>query len=174
MKRYPWTLAALLIALTAYSQSPSPPPGLPAAPPPPGAPAANMERDAVNYLIRVEWKTPSSESKFLEVLTTEGQFDLNTIEKNPVKINGNDVPTTLKFSGSINPVGTDKARIKLFLGRTVPYVTSTSNAGGINSMSSYQQMSVGLNSTFIVKFGKSIVVQNDETGQISVLVTRKE
>jgi hypothetical protein len=33
-------------------------------------------------------------------------------------------------------------------------------------------MSVGLQSTFIVKFGKPAVIQTDENGQISVLVKR--
>jgi len=147
---------------------------MPGALPPGSAPPANVERDSVNYLVRVEWKAPKTESKSLEVLTTEGQFNLSTIEKNPVKINGNDVPTTLKFTGSISPIGTDKARVRFFLGRTVPYITSTFNNGSVGSSSSYQQMSVGLDSTFIVKLGKSVVVQNDENGQISVLVTREE
>jgi hypothetical protein len=40
--------------------------------------------------------------------------------------------------------------------------------------STYQQMNVGLNSTFLVRFGKMVVIQNDESGQISVLVTRVE
>src|SRR5262249_28280909 len=106
MKKYPWIIVALLITLTAYSQpNPPPAPGIPGAVPPGAPPPPNIERDSVNYLIRVEWRVPNGEPKFIEVLTTEGQFDLNTIEKNPVKINGNDVPTTLKFSGSINAVG---------------------------------------------------------------------
>jgi hypothetical protein len=175
MKKYPWIVVALLIALTAYSQAPNPPPGAPNVMPPGAPSAATIERDSVNYLIRVEWKVPNGEPKFLEVLSTEGQFDLNTIEKNPVKINGNDVPTTLKFSGSINAIGSDKARVRLFLGRTVPYITSTTTGSvGSGSMSSYQQMQVGLNSTFNVKFGKSVVVQNDENGQISVLVKKQD
>lgn len=166
-------IVALFVALTARSQSPNPLPSFPAGVTT-AAPSANIERDTVNYLIRVEWKAPKTDSKSLEVLTTEGQFNLSTIEKNPVKINGNDVPTTLKFTGSISPLGGDKARVKFFLGRTVPYVTSTASNGGSSSMSSYQQMSVGLDSSFIIKFGKSIVVQNDENGQISVLVTKQE
>ena len=41
-------------------------------------------------------------------------------------------------------------------------------------MSTYSQMSVGLQSTFVVKFGKPVVIQNDENGEISVLVKRVE
>ena len=128
-------------------------------------------KDPVNYLIRVDWKEPKSELKFLEVLTTEGRFDLNTIQKNSVKINNNDIPTTLKFSGTLKELNDDKGRLQLFLGRTVPYVTGTVGSGP-SVASSYQQLSVGLDSTFIVKFGKPVVVQNDESGQISVLVKR--
>ena len=174
MKRFPWMLVTLLVALSAYSQSPPPPPGLPARTLPGSPSPANIEQDTVNYLIRVEWKAPNSDSKFLEVLSTEGQFNLSTVEKNPVKINGNDVPTTLKFTGSIAPLSADRARVKLFLGRTVPYVTSTANNGTVGGISSYQQMSVGLDSTFIITFGKAVVVQNDENGQISVLVKRQD
>ena len=164
----------MLVALSAYSQSPNPPPSLPGSVAGGSSSSANIERDTVNYLVRVEWKAPKMESKSLEVLTTEGQFNLSTIEKNPVKINGNDVPTTLKFTGSISPINGDKARVRFFLGRTVPYITSTFSNGSANSSSSYQQMSVGLDSTFIIKFGKPVVVQNDENGQISVLVTRED
>ena len=173
MKRYPWIIAALLIALTAYSQAPGSQPGAPLRTLGGSAPSPVLEQDPVNYLVRVEWKAPNAESKFLEVLTAEGQFNLNTIEKNPVKINNNDVPTTLKFTGSLVPISSEKARVKLFLGRTVPYVTSTAN-GQTGSVSSYQQMSVGLDSSFVITFGKSVVVQNDENGQISVLVKRQD
>ena len=62
-------------------------------------------------------------------------------------------------------------KLQLFLGRTVPYVTSTHGSGS-NTSSSYSQLSVGLQSTFIVKFGKPAVIQTDETGEISVLVKR--
>jgi hypothetical protein len=174
MKRFSWITVAVLLTLAAYSQSPNPPALLPGPGQTGSAPSANIERDTVNYLIRVEWKAPNSDSKYLEVLSTEGQFNLSTVEKNPVKINGNDVPTTLKFTGSIAPLSGDRARVKLFLGRTVPYVTSTANNGTPGGISSYQQMSVGLDSSFIITFGKAVVVQNDENGQISVLVKRQD
>ena len=35
-------------------------------------------------------------------------------------------------------------------------------------------MNVGLQSTFVVKFGKPVVIQTDENGEISVLVKRIE
>ena len=135
----------------------------------PGAPPAIADTTLpVNYLIRVEWKEPKADPKFLEVLTTDGNFDLDTIQKESAKINNADVPITLKCSGTLTPLDDKKGRLKLFIGRTVPYVASTFPGGG----SSYQQLSVGLQSTFIVEFGKSQVIQSDENGKVSVLVKR--
>src|SRR5205823_3744506 len=107
---------------------------------------------------RVEWKDPKGDQKFLEVLTTEGQFELDTIQKNSVKINNNDVPVTLKFDGTLAEATDEKCHLRMFLGRTVPYVTGTSYGSGNAATSTYSQMNVGLQSTFIVKFGKSVVI----------------
>lgn len=170
MKTFPLFLAVLLIAGAGHSQpAPLPPPPMM----PPGVPprAAAPAKDLANYLIRVEWKEPKGDSRFLEVLTAEGHFDLDTIQKNTVKINNSEVPSTLKFSGTLTTLNDEKGRLQLFLGRTVPYVTGTYGSGPAAS-SSYSQLSVGLDSTFIVKFGKPLTIQNDESGQISVLVKR--
>ncbi|HEX5397981.1 MAG TPA: hypothetical protein VFY06_02925 [Verrucomicrobiae bacterium] len=176
MKTIPFLAAALLLATVGYSQ---PAPGGPRPPLPPpaisldGPPAAMPPREAVNYLVRVEWKSPKEDTKSLEVLTTEGRFSLDTIQKNTVKINDNDVPVTLRFNGTLNAINHEKGRLQLFLGRTIPYVTGTSGSGPV-ARSTYQQMSVGLDSTFIVTFGKPQVIQSDENGQITVLVKRME
>jgi hypothetical protein len=61
----------------------------------------------------------------------------------------------------------------LFLGRTVHYVTGTRGSGP-DATSSYSQLSVGLNSNIIVTYGKPVIIQNDENGQISVLVRRAD
>jgi hypothetical protein len=130
-------------------------------------------KELVNYLIRVDWKDPKGDPKFLEVLTTEGGFELDTMQKNSVKINNNDVPVTLKFTGTLTDATDKKCRLQMFLGRTVPYVTGTSGLGS-SMASSYSQMQVGLQSTFVVKFDKPVVIQNDENGEISVLVKRMD
>ena len=90
-----------------------------------------------------------------------------------MKINNNDVPVTLKLSGTLTALSDEKGRLQLFLGRTVPYVTGTVGFGP-SASSSYQQLSVGLDSTFVVQFGKPVIIQTDESGQISVLVKRIE
>jgi hypothetical protein len=174
MKTYPLILASLLVAFACQSQpAPGPPPmplPRPAVPPPPMMPVVAPAKPPVNYLIRVEWREPKGDPKSLEVLTTEGRVQLDTLQKNSVKINNNDVPVTLRFNGTLTALNDEKGRLQLFLGRTVPYVTGSSPTG----TSSYQQMSVGLDSTFIVTFGKPLVIQTDENGQITVLVKRVE
>jgi len=177
MKTYPLILVALFVAVACQSQptiqprlQPLPPPALP----PPGTPpAAAPAKQRANYLIHVEWQEPKGDLKLLEVLTTEGRFELDTIQKATVKINNNDIPTTLKFSGTLTAFDDEKGCLQLFLGRTVPYVTGSYNTGAGMS-SSYSQLSVGLDSTFMVRFGKSVVVQNDDSGQVTVLVKRVE
>jgi hypothetical protein len=171
MRKYPLILVALLVAFASQAQ-PQPVPSRSALPPAllPAAPAVAV-KDPVNYLIHVEWTEPKGDSKTLEVLTSEGSFEYNGIQKNSVKINNNDVPVTLKLNGTISALSDDRGRLQLFLGRTVPYVTSTYGSGP-NTSSSYSQMSVGLQSTFIVRFGKPVVIKNDENGKISVFVKR--
>jgi len=60
----------------------------------------------------------------------------------------------------------------LFLGRTVPYVTGSFSGPGGGS--SYSQLSVGLNSNFMVTFGKPLVIQADDNGEVTLLVKRME
>jgi hypothetical protein len=176
MKTFPLIILALFLAIVGQAQTPFqqrlqaiPQPGGP-----PGAPpvAAVPAREPVNYLIRVEWKEPKSDPKSLEVLTTEGNFELDTIQKTSVKINDADIPVTLKFSGTLRELSDQKGRLQLFLGRSVPYVTGSFGGGSKASSSSYSQMNVGLQSTFVVTFGKPAVIQTDENGEISVLVKR--
>jgi hypothetical protein len=180
MKTYALLAVALLVALACHAQ-PAPTPSRPSVPlpalPPPGSilppPPSAVARTPANYLIRVEWKEPKGETKFLEVLTAEGHVELDTLQKNSVKINNADVPVTLKLNATLTPLNNDKGRLQLFLGRTVPYITGTSGSGP-SALSTYSQMSVGLESTFLVKFGTPEVIQTDENGKITVVVKRME
>jgi hypothetical protein len=164
MKTFPLIAVALLIACASYAQS-----SMTLSSSGTGSTSAAPAKPQANYLVRVDWLAPKgSESKYLEVLTTDGSFSLDTIQKNPVKINNSDIPVTLRMQGTLNVINDDKARLQLFLGRTVPYVTSTMKDG----TSSYSQLSVGLSSNFIVTYGKPVIIQNDENGQVAVLVKR--
>jgi len=163
MKTLPIFAIVLLAAIASPAQ-----PTTGAGQPRPPVPQAETIKEPVNYLIRVDWREQPGDPKHLEILTTEGNFTLDTIQKNAVKINDNDIPVTLKCSGDIAALSDEKGRLRLFLGRTVPYVTGSVSG----KASSYSQMSVGLNSSFIVKFGKSQVIQSDENGEVSVTVKR--
>jgi hypothetical protein len=135
----------------------------------PSGSSPTVIKDAMNYTIRVEWKDAKKGASSIQLETTEGQFELDTLS-GTTKINNSDVPNTIKFDGTLTELSTEKGRLTLFLGRTVPYVTSTF-AG---NSSSYSQLSVGLQSTFIVTFGKPLIVQTDDNGTVSILVKRED
>ena len=163
---------ALLLAVTCHAQLPpnsSPQPQMPHSAGMTNTPAMQQPmppRPAVNYVIRVEWKDAKKGTNTLQIVTTESSFQLDTVS-GMVKINNADVPTTVKVSGQLAELSPEKGRLQLFLGRTVPYVTSNSGPG-----SSYSQLSVGLNSNFVVTFGKSLVIQADDNGEVTLLVKR--
>jgi hypothetical protein len=150
-------LSALLVAATVHCQ-------------PASAPPAAVAKDTYDYLIHVEWNDLKGEPKSLEVLTTDGQVEYDGLQKATVKINNSDIPVTLKLTGTLTVLDWNKGKLQLYLGRTVPYVTSSGFGPG--AMSSYSQLSVGLQATYIVTFGKPLVIQSDENGTISVLVKR--
>lgn len=171
---------AMLLAVTCVAQAPLnglPPRLVPLSgmPPngfqPPGMQPQMPAKPAVNYVIRVEWKDAKKGTNALQIVTCEGSFQLDTIS-GAVKINNSDVPTTVKVSGSLAELSPEKGRLQLFLGRTVPYVTSTFS--GVGGGSSYSQLSVGLNSNFVVTFGKPLLIQADDNGEVTILVKRME
>jgi hypothetical protein len=110
-------------------------------------------------------------SNSLQIVTCEGTFTLDTIS-GAVKINDSDVPTTVKLNGTITKLSKEKGRLQLFLGRTVPYVTGSYPVP--NGTKSYSQLSVGLQSNFMVTFGKPLTIQTDDNGTVSILVKREE
>jgi hypothetical protein len=137
------------------------------------SPQPTVIKDAVNYTIHVEWKDAKKDTSSLQLVTSKGSFELDTISGS-VKINDTDVPTTVKLNGTITELSLVKGRLQLFLGRTVPYVTSSFAGSAGRTSSSYSQLSVGLQSTFIVTFGKPLIVQTDDNGTVSILVKRED
>ena len=150
------------------------PPPFSTPPPPPGSQARPDEaKPAVNYVLSIQWREAKGTTNSLEVLTTAGSLSLDSILPNKVKIDDNEVPTTLSLQAELTELSPEKGRLKLFLGRTVPYVTGSSSSPGGGTHSSYQQLRVGLSSTIIVTFGKTAVIQSDSNEEIAVLVTRQ-
>ena len=136
-------------------------------------PQSKSTNAPVNYVIKVVMKDTNGATNSLRVTTIDGAFELDTIQKNSVKINGNDIPTTLRLSGTLTAINEHKGVLKFYLGHSVPYVTgSYGSPPAVNS--SYSQMQVGLNSSFVVNYGKPLVVQSDDSGEVTVLVTRED
>jgi len=170
------SLVAAIITMvwagTCQAQPPTTP--LPADAPSVASPSTLSTNEPANYVISVQWKDTKLGSSFVQMMTAEGPFNLDALEHSTMKIKGPDIPTTLKLSGSLTLLSPEKGRLKLFIGRTVPYMTGASQGPGGSTSPSYQQLSVGLDSTFIVTFGKPLVIQGDENGQISILVKRDQ
>jgi hypothetical protein len=168
---------ALFSAATALAQPSPVPPRPPHTPQPPQPPMMGGQvapkASTANYSITVSWKEAGVATNSLRVLTSEGSFQLDTLQGSK-RIDQSDIPTTVSFTGTLDLLDGDKARLKLFLGRTVPYVTGTHSSGAGATSSSYQQLRVGLNSTFTVTFGKPLIVQADQTGEVTVLVKRED
>ena len=143
-------------------------------PPSPSTPMALPAfTNTANFSIQIQWRTSKSETNFLRLVTTEGLFNLDTVQTNRVKVNTNEIPVTVRLSGMLTVIAPEKGRLNLFLGRTVPYVTSVNVGGGATS-STYQQMQAGLNSNYTVTFGKPMVIQSDGNEEITLLVTKLE
>ncbi len=172
MKALPFLIAATLWAVVCQAQPTFAPPS--ASAPSMATPPATSTNDPANYVISVQWKDTKLGSRFVQMMTAEGSFNLDALEHSTMKINGPDIPTTLKLSGCLTLLSPEKGRLKLFIGRTVPYMTGAAQGPNGTTPPSYQQLTVGLDSTFIVIFGKPLVIQGDENGQISILVKRDE
>jgi len=170
MKALPSFIAAIAATFWAAACQAAPPAGPTTA----SVSAATNTNEPANYIISVQWKDTKMGSSFVQVMTADGPFNLDALEHNTMKINGPDIPTTLKLSGDLTVLNREKGRLKLYIGRTVPYMTGATKGLGGSTASTYQQLSVGMDSSFIVTFGKPLVIQGDENGQISILVKRDE
>jgi hypothetical protein len=170
--------AALLFALclfTAATILAQPQPPQPPRPLPKAAEAAareGTEKDFSNYRISVSWSDTKAGTNFLQVLTAQGNFTLDTVQS-MVRIGNNEVPTTVSFNGTLSEISEQKVKLTVFLGRTVPYVTGT-YATANSQNQSYQQLRVGLNSTLSVTLGKPVVIQSDQNGDVTLTVRRME
>jgi hypothetical protein len=175
MKTSALLFLALFCSTATFAQQSTAPTLLPPKPPSPAhaAPAsAAPEKETVNYVVTVKWSDTKAGTNFLQVMTTPGSFSLEATQS-AVRIGNNDVPTTVSFTGTLTESNADKVNVKVFLGRTVPYVTSTySGPDGPNS--SYQQLRVGLDSRFVVTLGKPVVIQSDQNGDVTLSVKRQE
>jgi len=120
----------------------------------------------------VEWKDTKGTGHHIELVTTEGAFNLSTFLQDKARINDTDIPITVSLEGTLNVHDSEHGRLKLFFGRTVPYITGTSTGNGGMKTSQYSQHQVGLSSVFAVTFGTSLQIQSDETDTVTLTVKR--
>lgn len=168
-------LKAAFVMLWAFTCQADPPVMPPAPIPATSSQPAVAKAENVNYIIRVEWKDAKGSANCLKVVTAEGKFKMDTFQLNPVKINNADIPVILTFDGHLAVINAEKGRLNFTLGKKTPVVTSASGAKGTNApLQSYQYITVGLESNVVVTFGKPLVIQADENGEVSLLVKREE
>jgi hypothetical protein len=184
------TTCALLAAITTAlapaqqpltPQFPQPPPPIPARPLParvsqPGLSPEALSPRAIlpktNYRIRVEIKEGKDAPVEISVVTSEGKVRTQMVSPKRTIIDDREVPSTLDLTATLNPLGEDKCQLTLFLGRTLPYVTGKVPGPEGKSMSQYQQMQLGLDTTVILQVGKPLVIQSDPTQQIKVTLEK--
>jgi len=164
-------LLALAWLCAVACQAAPPPVAPPPAAPVPATPAVAADTQNVNYSVRVEWRDTKKGTNSLQLVTCDGNFNLNTIS-GTVTLGDADIPITVKLQGALTVLDADQGRLQIFLGRTVPYPTSFSTGPGAKGNGSYSQMSVGLDSRFIVTFGKPLVIQSDDNGEVAILIKR--
>jgi hypothetical protein len=131
----------------------------PEAPPPPA--------HHVSYVVHVDWKSQPGGSNSLQIVTAEGTFRLDGTQSSTAKVGDAEVPVSVNVNGDLKALDSEHGRLQLFLGRTVPYLTQ---GGRSPDSSSIQQRQEGLSSTFIVTFGKPVLLQKDGNGAVTVLV----
>lgn len=164
--------ALCTLTLTAHAQVPGQLPPVRRLPgsPPPGPP---LDAESVNYQIRIQWKQAGGGSNALQITTAEGNFTVSSALPSPVKINNADIPVTLNFRGDLELLSAEKVRLKIFLGRTMPYVTGNMSGGpGGANYQQTQQIQLGLDSTIVATLGKPLLIQADEREEITLTVKR--
>lgn len=167
-------LQAAIAMLGAITCQADPPAALPAPTPSTLSQPAVTKAEAVNYIVRVQWMDAKGVTNLFQIITIEGEFKMDAIQPHSVKINNSDVPVIVTLSGRLTVLSPEKGRIYLALGKKMPIVVSTSGAGRTNApVSSYQYCDFGLKSTVMVTFGKPLVIQADENGEVSLLVKRE-
>lgn len=129
--------------------------------------------NAADYTVVVTWKTKDGDTdQFLQVMTTEGGFQVNTVLPHLAMVAGAHTPESeVSFHGELKAVASNRAKLSADLSRSVPAVEAYA---GSSRVAGYQMHQESLSSTLIVTFGKPVVIQRDGNGEISVLVTRDE
>ena len=147
---------------------------------PPASPDLRAEsaEGTTNYLVTLELKPATGDSRQWKYVTTEGTLDISTVSEEGVAIDQHAVPVSMSFTATIRAITENKCHVKLFLGRSVPYVTGFTNSGSPAgggprvTRSQIQQIQVGLSTAVVLESGKPLVVQDDDGQRVTVTLTR--
>ena len=140
-------------------------------------PQPNRERrvgSLTNYRIVLEVEPRGQPSQRLSLVMTEGSAELDTISPDAVKIDGNQVPSTVTLSVTLTELNPSHCELKLLFGRTVPFVSGAGGNSGGPMRSVVQQLRLGLETSLILRPGQSIVVQDTDQEQITLSLNRVE
>jgi len=135
---------------------------------------AVLKADAVNYSVRVQWKDAKGATNSFQIAIAEGDFKMDAFQSQSVRINKSDVPVMVTLSGRLTVLSPEKGQLYLALGKKIPVVVNTTERGTNSPISSYQYCDFGLKSTVVVTFGKPMLIQADENGEVSLLVQRED
>lgn len=122
-----------------------------------------MSSNTVNYLLALELDPVKGEPRQWKYVTTEGDLAISSLSKEGVRMDDHEIPVSVSFDATIQALTEEKCRVKLFLGRSVPYVTGRSTV---------QQVQVGFSGTVVLESGKPLVVQDDDSQRVTVTLTR--
>jgi hypothetical protein len=138
-----------------------------------GEPGEALVEGTVNYRITLEIKEPGSEPRVWKYVATDGDLEINSLMRETVKIDNYELPRTVTFSATLRTVSEDTCRVKLLIGRTVPFVSGSSgSAGGATTRTQIQQFQVGFSGTVLLEVGKPLMVQDDDSQRMTVRLDR--
>lgn len=127
----------------------------------------------VNYRITLEIKEPGLEARVWKYVATDGDLEINSLMRETVKIDADQLPRVVTLNATLRTVSEDTCRVKLLVGRTVPFVTGVSgSAGAATTRSQIQQVQVGFSGTVLLDMGKPLVVQDDDSQRMTVTLER--
>lgn len=128
---------------------------------------------ADNYRIKIDHVIEGEASSFSTV-TGKTKFSYQGFSKG-VTIDGNKVPSTTDFEGTLSRVTKNSVFLDYAIGRTIPFVTGTFS-GGPNSRvtSQYQQIQTGVQNGASFPLGKPVMVLQSEAEVITITITKME
>jgi len=137
----------------------------------PGSHQAPPKTFDTNYRIKVNCFTGGKLSS-ISLVTADQKFSYQGLGKGAV-IDGNALPTTITFEGELSKETDDSIFLEYFLGRTMPYPTTSHHGSSTGtSFSTIQQLQVGIKNGATFQFGKPLKVVKSSGEKISITISK--